>query len=129
AEDSGAAARGPGPDASSHPFAAPGAALRAAVAAAGGSGAGTAAERTLRLRLPASAGQPLPSPELGGGPAGAVELREWYVPALVVAAPEAAGLLAALGAEADAGGPVLGAGLRHLVAVRRFAGRLASAGR
>ncbi|RCV50607.1 hypothetical protein DEF24_24040, partial [Marinitenerispora sediminis] len=33
AEDSGAAARGPGPDASSHPFAAPGAALRAAVAA------------------------------------------------------------------------------------------------
>ncbi|WP_374058428.1 DEAD/DEAH box helicase, partial [Marinitenerispora sediminis] len=33
------------------------------------------------------------------------------------------------GAEADAGGPVLGAGLRHLVAVRRFAGRLASAGR
>ncbi|RCV47077.1 hypothetical protein, partial [Marinitenerispora sediminis] len=67
AEDSGAAARGPGPDASSHPFAAPGAALRAAVAASG--------------------------------------------------------------AEADAGGPVLGAGLRHLVAVRRFAGRLASAGR
>ncbi|MFC7331018.1 SNF2-related protein [Marinactinospora rubrisoli] len=129
AEDSGAVPGGPGPDPSAHPFAVTAAALRAAAAAVDAPGAAAAAERWLRLRLPATAGRPLPSPELGGGPAeGSAELREWRAPALVVRAPDAVRLLAALDG-AVAAGPVPGPGLRHLAAVRRFAGRLASAGR
>jgi superfamily II DNA or RNA helicase len=122
-----------------HPYAAPEADLREAVAAlAPADDADTAAALAkapsigLDLLLPGSAAHPLPSPALGPVPGApevrAPELRPWRVPALAVPAAAAPALLT--GARAATGGDTaIGPGLRHLAAVLDFAEHLAATGR
>ncbi|GAA3739443.1 hypothetical protein HDA32_002777 [Spinactinospora alkalitolerans] len=86
----------------------------------------------LELRLPGSAGHPLPSPglePLADAPAvRSAAPRPWRVPACLFPPATAAALLPAL-RDAATGDVAQGPGLRHLIAVQEFADLLVGAGR
>ncbi|OJF12100.1 DEAD/DEAH box helicase [Couchioplanes caeruleus] len=116
-----------------HPFAAPAAALSAALTGSSDDvrdALAKADESVLTLRLPGTSKGPLPSPETGSeAPPRGLRLAQWETPALVLPGDQALGALGAL-TEPDPDGPwTAAASLRYLSLLAGHACDLARRGR